>query len=92
MICSACHLWLRVAVGLSLSVLAVSLFFVACLGLIDPAAAKQADDLDPFGAPAPRSFWGLLCILGIGLFSLGAYLLSRGLTPPEAPPRPATFV
>ena len=74
----------RVVGGVAFCFLAACLLLVSGPGLIDPISAQMADDLGPFGTPAPRAFWGALCLLALGLFSLGVYALTRGVTPSGA--------
>jgi hypothetical protein len=71
----------RVVGGLSFCLLAACLFFVSLLGVVDPIGAKQADSADPFGVPAPRAFWGVLCLVALALLYVGGYALSRGFIP-----------
>ena len=76
----------RVAAGAASCLLAGCLLLVSVPGLMDPVSAQMADDLAPFGTPAARAFWGTLCLLALGLFSLGGYVLARGVTASGAEP------
>jgi hypothetical protein len=76
----------RVVAGVASCLVAACLLLVSVEGLIDPVSAQMADDLDPFGTPAPRASWGTLSLLALGLFSLGGYALTRGVTPSRAEP------
>jgi hypothetical protein len=84
----------RVVAGVAFCLLAGSLFLVSVPGLIDPVGTQMADDVAPFGTPAPRAFWGTLCLLALGLFILGGYALTRGGAEPCTSPNggPAKLV
>jgi hypothetical protein len=77
---------IRVVAGVASCLLAACLLVVSLEGLINPVSAQMADDVGPFGTPAPRAFWGVLGLLALSLFSLGVYALIRGVTSSRAEP------
>lgn len=66
---------IRTLVGLSLSTLALILFFVAIVAMLDPVGTQMANDNDPFGKPPSQLSSIVLCLLSVGLFFVGGYLM-----------------
>jgi hypothetical protein len=64
--------------GLSLCSIAVIVFLVGVVAVIDPAGTKMADDGDPFGTPPSRLGSAVVCLEGIGLFIGGCLLMRTG--------------
>ncbi len=64
-----------ILVGLSLSTLALILFFVAIGAIIDPVGTQMANDNNPLGKPPAQFSNIVLCLVSVGLFFSGCYLV-----------------
>lgn len=64
--------------GVALCSIAVIMFLVGVLAVIDPVGTKMADDGDPFGKPLSHVCSSLICLAAIGMFMGGRWLMRTG--------------
>ena len=69
---------MRTLGGVALCSVAVIVFLVGFVAVIDPAGSKMADDGDPLGKPPSRSSSALICLVGVGVFIGGRWLMRTG--------------
>lgn len=69
---------MRAGGGVALCSIAVIVFLVGFVAVIDPVGTKMADDGDPFGKPPSRWSSALICLAGIGMFIGGRWVMRTG--------------